>query len=385
MFSETQTLIRDTAARFADEVLAPRAAALDAAGPDGDTATYLDNLHQLAQLGFNGLCVDEAYGGTAAGTTAYALAMYELGRGCAATAAGISVSNMVAECVQKCGSEAQKRQFLPPLMRGEFPAASFCLTESSAGSDPAAMKTTARRDGNAYVLNGAKQWITSGAIAGFYIVWAVTDTQAARGGGITCFLVGRDAAGLTVESSVAKMGQTASPTNAIYFDEVRVPREQILGEENGGYRIAMQELFGGRIGIGGIALGIARAALDCAQRYMGERTQHGKKLAAHQGLQWMLAERNTEVEAGFWLLMRAAQLKEAGAPYAKEAAMAKLFASTTAERATRDALQLHGGYGYMKEFPLERYCRDVRITSIYEGTSEIQKLIIAKALLAPGG
>ena len=382
MFNDTQTLIRETAAKFSDEVLAPRAAALDAAGPDGDTKTYLDNLHQLAQLGFNGLCVDEAYGGTAAGAVAYALAMYEIGRGCAATAAGISVSNMVAECVQKCGNEEQRQQFLPPLMRGEHAAASFCLTESSAGSDPAAMKTAARRDGDVFILNGAKQWITSGAIAGFYIVWAVTNPDAPRGGGISCFLVEGGADGLSVAPSVSKMGQTASPTNAVFFDEVRVPAAQLLGEENGGYRIAMQELFGGRIGIGAIALGIADAALACARQYMNERTQHGRKLAGHQGLQWMLAERSTETEAGFWLLMRAAQLKDSGAPYAKEAAMAKLFAATAAEHATRDALQLHGGYGYMKEFPLERYCRDVRIASIYEGTSEIQKLIIAKALLS---
>lgn len=380
-FTETQTLIRETAARFSDTVLAPHAAELDAAGADGATKLYLDNLKQLAELGFNGLCVDEAYGGTAAGAVAYALAMFELGRGCPSTTAGISVSNMVAECVQQCGSEAQKQQFLPPLMHGEFPAASFCLTEPSAGSDPAAIRTTAVADGSDYLLSGNKQWITSGAIAGFFIVWAVTDTGAARGHGMTCFLVERDAPGISIAPSVSKMGQHASPTNAIFFDNTRVPGENILGELNEGYRIAMKELFGGRIGIAAMALGIATAALNAAKNYMREREQHGKKLAEHQGLQWMLAERSTEVEAGFWLLMRAAQLKDAGEPYAKEAAMAKLFATTAGEKATRDALQLHGGYGYMQEFPLERYCRDVRLTSIYEGSSEIQKLIIAKALL----
>ena len=380
MFTQTQTMIRDTAARFSRDTLMPHAARLDAA-EDGDD-TYVNHLRQLAQLGFNGLCVDEAYGGANAGGVAYALAMYEFGRGCAATTTGISVTNMVAETVQKCGNEAQKNYFLPPLMRGDFPAASFCLTESGAGSDPAAMRTAAVQDGDDYILNGTKQWITSGSCAGFYVVWAVTDKDAKRGHGISCFLVERSAEGLTVMPSVKKMGQHASPTNEIMFADVRVPAANMLGAPNEGYQIAMRELFGGRIGIGAMALGIADSALSAARNYMLEREQHGKKLAQHQGLQWLLAERRTEVEAGFWLVMRAAQLKDSGEPYAQEASMAKLFAATVGEKATRDALQLHGGYGYMRDFPLERYCRDIRIASIYEGTSEIQKNIIAKALLS---
>lgn len=385
-FSESQTLIRETAARFSDEVLAARAAKLDAGAQAGDGACaelYVDNLRRLAALGFNGLCVDEKYGGAAAGAVAYALAMFEFARGCAATTSGVSVSNMVAECVQQCGSEMLREKFLPPLMRGDFAAASFCLTEAGAGSDPAAMRTVATADGGGgWRISGAKQWITSGEIAGFFIVWAVTDSAAARGRGITCFVVDRDTPGVTIAPAVSKMGQHASPTNAIYFDGVAVAADHILGELNGGYRIAMKELFGGRLGIAAMALGVATAALGAAASYMGEREQHGRKLAGHQGLRWMLAERQTEVEAGFWLLMRAAGLKDAGLAYAKEAAMAKLFAADAGERATRDALQLHGGYGYMREFPLERYCRDIRITSIYEGSSEIQKQIIAKSLLA---
>ena len=378
MFNETETMIRETAARFAADTLVVRAAELD---KTSDEKLYVDNLRQLAALGFNGLCVSEKYGGVNAGAVAYALAMMELGRGCAATAAGISVTNMVAEIVQRFGEEAVKNEFLPPLMRGDWPAASFCLTEAAAGSDPSAMRTTAVADGDYFVLNGVKQWITSGAIAGFYVVWAKTAPEVPRGKGITCFLVAADTAGVSAGPAADKMGQRASPTNDIIFNNARVPSSHILGGLNDGYRIAMQELFGGRIGIGAMALGIASAALKAARDYMLEREQHGKKLAQHQGLQWMLAERQAEVEAGFWLLIRAAQLKDAGQLYTKEAAMAKLFASQTGERATRDALQIFGGYGYIRDFPLERYCRDIRITSIYEGTSEMQKLIIARELL----
>ena len=378
MFNETETMIRETAARFAADTLAVRAAELD---KTSDEKLYVDNLRQLAALGFNGLCVSEKYGGVNAGAVAYALAMMELGGGCAATAAGISVTNMVAEIVQRFGGEAVKSEFLPPLMRGDWPAASFCLTEAAAGSDPSAMRTTAVADGDYFVLNGVKQWITSGAIAGFYVVWAKTAPEVPRGKGITCFLVAADTAGVSAGPAADKMGQRASPTNDIIFNNARVPSSHILGGLNDGYRIAMQELFGGRIGIGAMALGIASAALKAARDYMLEREQHGKKLAQHQGLQWMLAERQAEVEAGFWLLIRAAQLKDAGQSYTKEAAMAKLFASQTGERATRDALQIFGGYGYIRDFPLERYCRDIRITSIYEGTSEMQKLIIARELL----
>jgi alkylation response protein AidB-like acyl-CoA dehydrogenase len=243
------------------------------------------------------------------------------------------------------------------------------------------MKMSARADGDGWILNGAKQWITSGAIAGFYLVWAVTDPAAKPGRGISCFIVPRDSDGLRPGPDADKMGQHGSPTNEVVFEEVKVGRENLLGEENEGFRIAMRELQGGRIGIAALALGVANAAMDEARRYMKEREQHGKKLAEHQGLQWMLAERMTELEAGFWLMIRAARKKDAQQPYGKEAAMAKLLCTEAGNRATYDALQLFGGYGYMRDFPLERYARDIRITSIYEGTSQIQKHIIARELL----
>ena len=377
-FSEVQQMTREAAARFARESLAENAARLDC---DEGGEQYIANLRALAQLGFMGIGIKSEYGGADAGAVSYALAILEIAKVCASTATAVSVSNMVAEVVQAVGAEEQKQKYIPPLLSGEWPAASFCLTESGAGSDPAAMRFSARRDGNNWILSGAKQWISSASIAGFFLVWAVTDSDAPKGKGISCFLVPRESAGLSVGDCVDKMGQRGSPTNEVVFNEVRVPRSEMLGELNGGFRIAMSELYGGRIGVAALALGVAYAAMESARRYMTEREQHGKKLAQHQGLQWILADRFTELEAGFWLLMRAASLKDSAKPYAKEASMAKLFCSEFGERACRDALQLFGGYGYMRELPLERFYRDIRIASIYEGTSQIQKLIIARELL----
>lgn len=373
-------MIRDAARRFARETLEPAAARLDA---EGGGPEYVGNLKELAAMGFNGFSVRGEYGGSEAGALAGMLALYEIGRGCISTAVAVSINNMAAEVVQNHGGDALCRRVLPPLMSGEFPAASFCLTESSAGSDPAAMRMRARADGDAFVLDGAKQWITSGELAGFYVVWARTDESAPKGRGISCFLVERDSPGLSVGPPAKKMGQNASPSNDIIFDGVRTPH--LLGELHGGFRIAMDELLGGRIGISAMSLGAADFALSAARDYMLEREQHGKKLAEHQGLQWMLAERAAEAEAAFWLTARAAQLKGEGRPHRKESAMAKLVATAVAERAARDALQIFGGYGYMKSLPLERICRDVRLSSIYEGSSEIQKIIIARELLSEKG
>ncbi|MGI9297315.1 MAG: acyl-CoA dehydrogenase family protein [Gammaproteobacteria bacterium] len=376
-FTDSQKLIRDTAARYARDSLAPAAAKVEAAG-GGDL--YVAHLRELAALGFNGLCVSEKYGGADAGAVAGALAMYEIGKGCCSTAVAMGINNMVAEILQNCGGAAREK-FLPPLLSGEVAAAGFCLTESSAGSDPAAMKTSAVADGDSFVLSGTKQWITSGEIAGFYVVWAVTDSRAKKGRGVGCFVAARDTPGISVGPAARKMGQRASPSNDIVFDGARVPKENLLGELRDGFRIAMSGLAGGRIGIAAMSLGVADAALSAARKYMTEREQHGKKLAEHQGLQWMLAERATESEAAFWLTMRAAQLKEGGLPYRKESAMAKLFATAAAERITRDALQIFGGYGYMRALPMERFCRDVRLASIYEGSSEVLKIIVARELL----
>lgn len=377
-FGEAQQMVRETAARFARETLAHNAGRLDR--HEGAEA-YVENLRELARLGFNGIALPAELGGAGAGSVAYALAMFELGKVCASTAIAVSINNMVAEIVDAIGTDAQRRKYIPPLLGGEWPAASFCLTESGAGSDPAAMRTTATRDGGQYVLNGVKQWITSGPIAGFYVLWAVTDPDAPKGRGISCFIVERDTRGVSTGPPVDKMGQHGSPTCEVILDEARIPASNLLGSPNDGFRIAMRELSGGRIGVGAMANGIATEALALARAHMLEREQHGKRLADHQGLQWMVAERAAELEAAFWLLMRAAALREAGKPHAKEASMAKLVATETGERATRDALQVFGGYGYMREFPLERYCRDIRIASIYEGTTEIQKTIVFRELL----
>ena len=377
-FNETQTMIRETAERFARDMLEPNAARLDRGEGDED---YVRNLKELAKLGFNGIGIPQELGGVGAGSVAYALAMFELGKACASTTVAVSINNMVAEVVRSVGSDDLQKRYISPLLKGEWPAASFCLTEAGAGSDPAAMKTAAARAGGDYVISGVKQWITSGPIAGFYVVWAVTAPEAPKGKGISCFLVDRDSKGLSTGPRNDKMGQIGSPTSEVIFDDVRVPAGNLMGGLNDGFRIAMRELCGGRIGIGAMAAGIGTAALERARVYMTERVQHGRKLAEHQGLQWMVAECAAELESAFWMLMRAASLKEAGKPYAKEASMAKLVATAAGERTTRDALQIFGGYGYMKDLPLERYCRDVRLASIYEGTSEIQKLQIFRELM----
>ena len=377
-----QEMIRDAAARFARERLLENAARLDRG--EG-RAEYIANLRELAGAGFNGIAVSPDWGGAGADTVSYALATFEIAKACASTAVGVSINNMVAETIQSVGDPSQRKKWLPPLLAGENPAASFCLTEPCAGSDPAMMRTSARLEGDFFTLNGAKQWITNGAIAGFYLVWAVSDPSAEKGKGVSCLIVPRETEGVSTGPDVKKMGQNGSPTNEVIFRDAKIPAGNLLGELHGGFKIAMRELCGGRIGVAALALGIARAAMEMARDYLPTREQHGAKLSEHQGLQWMLAERFTELEAAFWLIIRAAQSKDAGRPYIREASMAKLFATTVGERATRDALQLFGGYGYIRDLPLERFCRDIRITSIYDGSSEIQKLIIARELLREAG
>jgi butyryl-CoA dehydrogenase len=307
--------------------------------------------------------------------------MTELGRGCASTGVTVSVSNMVGEVIQAVANDEQKQRYLPKLCSGEYAAGGFCLTEASAGSDPAGMKTRAHRDGSDWILNGSKLYITSGEYAGVFVVWAVTDPDAPKGKGISCFLVEADTPGLIIAKAEHKMGQKASATNEIVFDNCRVPASAMMGKENDGFRIAVGELAGGRIGIGSLALGIGLAAMDEARRYLVERKQFGQRLADFQGLQWELADRYTELEAARLLLLQAAWKKESGQPFAREASMAKLFATEKANAACYSALQLFGGAGYINDYPLERFARDARITTIYEGTSEIQRVIIARELL----
>ena len=373
--SPEEVSIRDTARRFARDRLAPLAATLDAGG---GRAELLANLQALARQGFAALNGDADHGGSGAGMVAFALAIEELGHGCAATAVTISVTNMVGQVIQSVGSEAQMRRHLPPLADGTTVAGAFCLTESGAGSDPAAMATQARRDGESYVLDGEKIYITSAEFAGLFVVWAVTDPAAKKGKGISCFLVEAGTPGVTVGKPERKMGQHGSPASTVRFENCRIPAENLLGPENDGFRVAVAELAGGRIAVAALSLGIARAAMDAAKAFVRQRRQFGHAIADFQGIQWMIADRETEMEAARLLILNAAATKDRGEPFAKAASMAKLYASEMANRATDTALQLHGGAGYIADYAMERHVRDARILRLYEGTSEIQRMIIAR-------
>lgn len=376
--TEEQKLIQDTARDFATTELAPVAADLDRGGDD---SIFYENLAKLAELGFMGLNIKDEFGGTEAGVVAFSVTMTEIARACAATAVTVSVNNMVNEVIQALGSGEQKNRYIPKICSGEYLAGAFALTEAGAGSDPAAMTTTAVRDGDEWVLNGSKIFITSGSFAGVFVVWAVTDPKARKGKGISLFLVEAGTKGLVIGKKEQKMGQHGSPTNEILFEDCRIPADALMGELNDGFRAAVMELAGGRIGIGSLALGIGLAAMDMATKYSLERSQFGKKISEFQAIQWKIADMYTALEASRLLLMNAAFKKEQGRPFAKEASMAKVFASETANKACYEAMQILGGYGYTNDFPVERYARDARITTIYEGTSEIQRLIIARAIL----
>ena len=376
--TEEQKLIQDTARDFARAELEPVAARLD---QEKDRATLLASLRKLAGLGFMGLNVKEEYGGSEAGVVAFSVALTEIARACASTAVTVSVNNMVCEVIQAIGTEEQKQRYIAKICSGEYPAASFALTENCAGSDPSGMATQAVRAGDAYILNGSKIFITSAPYAGVFVVWAVTDKEAPKGKGISCFLVEAGTPGLAIGKEENKMGQHAAATNELIFDNCRIPASALMGKRNDGFRVAVSELAGGRIGIGSLGLGIGLAAMDYATRYAMERQQFGQKISNFQAIQWMIADSDTELEASRLLLMNAAHRKEQGRPYAKEASMAKVFATESANRACYNAMQMLGGYGYTSDFPIERFVRDARVTTIYEGTSEIQRLIIAREIL----
>jgi alkylation response protein AidB-like acyl-CoA dehydrogenase len=376
--TEEQKLIQDTARAFAKAELEPMAAKLDR---EDDRPAFVANLRKLAQLGFMGLNVKSEYGGSEAGVIAFSVAMVEIARACASTAVTVSVNNMVCEVIQALGTEEQKQAYIPRICSGEYPAGSFALTETGAGSDPAGMTTTAVLDGEHWVLNGSKIFITSAPYAGVFVVWAITDKSAAKGKGISCFLVEQGAPGLVIGKQEEKTGQHASATNELVFDNCRIPKSALMGKLNDGFRIAVGELAGGRIGIGSLGLGVGLAAMDYATRYATERSQFGQKISNFQAIQWMIADAYTELEAARLLLLSAAYRKETGKTFAKEASMAKLFATEAGNKACYQAVQMLGGYGYTRDFPVERYARDVRITAIYEGTSEIQRLIISREIL----
>ena len=380
--TEEQRLIQDMARKFAVAELEPIAAQLDRdKDPANNRQLFLANLKLLAELGFMGLNVSSDYGGSDAGVVSFSLAITEIAKACASTAVTMSVTNMVGEVIQAVANEEQKQQYLPKLSSGDYAAGSFCLSEQGAGSDPAAMKTKAVKDGDHWIINGTKAWITSAEYAGVFVVWAVTDAEAPSGKGISCFLVEADTPGITIGKAEQKMGQHASSTNMVSFDNCRIPSSTLMGKLNDGFRIAVAELAGGRIGIASLALGIGFAAMDYAGKYCTEREQFGRSLASFQGLQWMISDAYTQLEASRLLIMNAAYLKDSGEPFNKAAAMAKLHASETGNKVCYTAQQLLGGMGYTQDCPLERYTRDVRVTSIYEGTSEIQRLIIARELI----
>jgi alkylation response protein AidB-like acyl-CoA dehydrogenase len=374
LLTEEQTMIRDMARAFAQEQLAPYAADWDR-----DSTFPRAALAQMGELGLLGMLVPETYDGAGVDHVAYALALEEIAAGDGSTSTIMSVHNSVA-CmpVYKFGNDEQKERFLKPMARGEMLGA-FCLTEPQAGSDAAALRCKAVRDGDHYVLDGTKQFITSGANAQVAIVFAVTDAQAGKRG-ITGFIVPTDTPGYVVAGIEKKLGQKASDTAQIVFDGCRVPVGNRLGEEGQGYRIALGNLEGGRIGIASQSVGMARAAFEAALSYAQERKAFGKPIFEHQAVAFKLADMATRIDAARGLILRAAALRDAGEPCLKEASMAKLFASEMAEEVCSAAIQIHGGYGVLCDFPVERIYRDVRVCQIYEGTSEIQRLVISRAL-----
>ena len=375
ILSEQQIMIRDVARQFAREQLAPHAAEWDAKAEFPQAA-----VDAMAELGLMGMLVPEEWGGAGIDRVSYALVVEELAAGDGSCSTIMTVHNSVG-CVPilQFGTQDQKERFLRPLAKGEM-LACFCLTEPSAGSDASAIKTRARRDGNHWVLDGSKQFITNGSTADVAIVFAVSDPAKGKKG-ITAFLVPTDTPGFKVARLEKKLGLRASDTAHIVLENCRLTPDLMLGQEGEGYRIALGNLEGGRIGIAAQAVGIATAAYEAALAYARERKSFGVPIGQHQMVQWMLADMAIAIEAARLLTRRAAWRKDSGAPYGAEAAMAKLFAAEKAMRVTTDAIQVHGGYGFIKEYQVERYFRDAKITQIYEGTSQIQKLVIARHLL----
>ncbi len=373
--TETQQLIRQTARDFAAKELAPDAGERERSGEFPFAV-----LKKMAELGLMGVNVPERWGGVEAGVVAYALAMMEIARGCASTAVTMSVTNMVAEVICRFGSEEQIARHVPAITSGAYPAGAFALTEPGCGSDAASLRTSAERTDGGWLVNGTKQFITSGEHAGVSVLWARSGGPGA--GGISCFLVTPDTPGLEFGPEERKMGLRASNTVSLIFEDALLPADALLGEEGRGFPVAMMALDGGRIGIASQAIGLAQAALDAALAYSKERQTFGKPICDHQAIQWMLADSATELEAARLLTLQAAALKErGGVAFTKQASMAKVFATEAANRICARAFQIHGGYGYIEEYPVERLLRDARVTTIYEGTSEIQRLVIARLLL----
>ena len=374
--TEEQLMIRQTVREFSQTVLAPRAAHID------KTCEFpVDSFKQLGELGLMGVPVPEQYGGAGLDYTSYALTIEELARVCASTALSLAAhTSLVCMPLSLFGSEEQKQRYLPKLASGEWIGA-YGLTEPNAGSDAGGTETTAERKGDDWVINGSKIFITNANVAQVYIATALTDKSKGTSGGISAFVYERETAGFSLGQKDEKLGMRGSDWGTLQFSDMHLPSNSLIGEEGQGFKYFMKTLDSGRISIGALAVGIAQASLDAALKYSGERKQFGKPIRDFQAIQFMLADMATEIEAARLMVYHAAKLRDHGIPYGKEAAMAKLFSSEVASRAANMALQIHGGYGYTKDFPVERYLRDAKLCEIGEGTSEIQRIVIARQLL----
>ncbi|UCH84673.1 MAG: acyl-CoA dehydrogenase [Candidatus Latescibacterota bacterium] len=373
--SDEERMVQETAREFADSEIAPVAANNDAEG-----RFPADIVKKLAELGFMGMLIPEKYGGAGLGNFCLVLALEEINRVCASTGVTMSVHNSLATSpIIKFGSDYLKETYLPKLATSEMLGA-YALSEAEAGSDAASLKCRAVKDGDEYVVNGTKLWVTTGAHADLFIVMLRTDTEK-RSKGISAFVVERDTPGFKVGKKENKLGLRGSSTTELIFEDCRLPAKNLIGEEGIGFVIAMATLDGGRIGIGTQAVGIAQACLDASVAYAKEREQFGRKIGEFQAIQWKIADMATAIEASRLMVYRAARMRDMDVPHTKEAAMAKLFASEAANRAAREAVQIHGGAGYLKDFPVERYFRDARITELYEGTSEVQRIVISRSYL----
>ncbi len=371
--TEEQLMIQEMARSFASKELSSVAGIIDE-----DEEFPYEQVEKLFDVGMMGMLVDEKYGGSATGPVSFALALSEISAGCASTAVTMGVTNMIAEIIHRFGNEEQRKKYLPPFLRGDSGVGAFALTEPGAGSDARSISTFAKKQGNTYRLNGSKVFITNGEYAGLVVVIALTGKDLRE---LTAFIAEPGFKGFTIGKREKKMGLRGSNTVELVFDDMEVPRENILGKEGDGFKIAMAALDGGRIGIGSQCVGIASAALECAVAYAKERSQFGTPISDFQAIQWMLADAGTDIEAARLLTLRAAHLKESGVSFSREASMAKLFSSEMAYRVCHKAVQILGGYGYISEYPVERFLRDVKVTTIYEGTSEVQRMVISRSLL----
>ena len=376
MLTEEQKMMRDTVRRLCQNEIAPRAAEIDRTH-----AFPWENLRRLAELGLMGVPIPEEWGGAGCDFLSYIITVEEVSRACASTGVILAVhTSLGCFSLLNFGTGEQKKRYLTRLASGQWLGA-YALTEANAGSNPANLSTSARLEGDHYVVNGSKLFITSGGQADLYVTFVRTAPGSRGHRGISCLLIEKETPGFTTGRVEEKMGIHASATAELIFENARVPRANLLGEEGKGFKVAMALLDGGRVGIGAQGVGIAQAALDAAVDFARQRVQFDRPIAEFQAIQFMLADLATRVEAARLLVYRAARLRDMGLPYSKEASMAKMYATDTAMQVTTDAVQIHGGYGYCKEYPVERYMRDAKITQIYEGTNQIQRMVIARHIL----